>query len=74
MNAARDPITIAIALLGRQKIAESCGVKPNSVTQWKMSGHKVPAHQCKIIERLTDGMVTAEQLRPDVFSHEKDES
>lgn len=56
----------AIDYFGSQKaLAEALGVVPMAVTNWKE--RQVPVLQCIAIERVTEGSVTKEQLRPDIF-------
>lgn len=56
----------AISILGSQeKLAESLGVKQQHVSYWL--NNRVPAERCRDIERATDGAVTCQMLRPDVF-------
>lgn len=50
----------------QSELAARVGVTPAAVTQW-ISGHRrVPEARCPAIERATKGLVTCEQLRPDV--------
>jgi DNA-binding transcriptional regulator YdaS (Cro superfamily) len=61
------PIDRAAKLLGSQvALANALGVTKAAVGQWKDEGRRVPAEHCPAIERLTDGVVTCEELRPDV--------
>lgn len=63
---ATDPLRRAISLIGREKIAELTGVTaPESVSRWHQRG--VPARHCLTIQEATDGLVTAYDLRPDIF-------
>jgi DNA-binding transcriptional regulator YdaS (Cro superfamily) len=57
----------AVAAVGSmQSLAEALGVTKGAVSQWKLSGRRVPAEHCPSIERLTAGAVHCEELRPDV--------
>jgi DNA-binding transcriptional regulator YdaS (Cro superfamily) len=47
-------------------LALRLGVAPQLVTQWSTGSRQVPAERCPVIERLTGGQVTCEELRPDV--------
>lgn len=61
------PIEKAAAILGSQRaLASALGVTKAAVWQWKHDGRRVPAEHCPQIERLTEGAVRCEQLRPDV--------
>jgi len=46
-------------------LANSIGVSQSAPSMWRSRG-EVPADRCPAIERATDGVVTCEQLRPDV--------
>jgi DNA-binding transcriptional regulator YdaS (Cro superfamily) len=63
----------AIDLVGSQTaLAEAIGVHQTTVWFWlHESKQGVPGHHCAAIEAITDGAVTAEQLRPDVFRRVK---
>ena len=50
--------------LNQSEIARQLGVKPQAVQQWFK--RKTPIMRCPEIERITDGKVTCEELRPDV--------
>jgi DNA-binding transcriptional regulator YdaS (Cro superfamily) len=61
------PIDIAAALLGSQQaLATALGVTRAAVSQWKDPDRRVPAEHCLVIQRLTGGKVTCQQLRPDM--------
>jgi DNA-binding transcriptional regulator YdaS (Cro superfamily) len=49
-----------------QALGEKLGVTKGAVGQWKLPGRRVPAEHCPAIERLTEGAVRCEDLRPDV--------
>lgn len=60
-----NPIDRAAKHLGSQRIlATMIGVTPGAVSQWKTAG--VPVEHCPRIERLTDGAVRCEEMRPEV--------
>lgn len=50
--------------LNQSEIARQLGIKPQAVQQWFKT--KVPAERCPDIERISNGYVTCEELRPDV--------
>lgn len=47
-------------------LAAHLEITKGAVSQWKDEGRKIPAEYCPTIERLTEGRVTCEELRPDV--------
>lgn len=49
----------------RAAIARNLGITKGAVWQWEHGG-RVPAEYCPQIERMTDGAVRCEDLRPDV--------
>lgn len=49
-----------------KQLAEAIGVAPPLVSQWRTNTRQVPAERCPHIERATKGVVTCEELRPDV--------
>jgi DNA-binding transcriptional regulator YdaS (Cro superfamily) len=54
---------------GVTALAEKLGVRQSVVSNWKTRGSnpRVPAERCIAIEQATDGAVTRQELRPDVF-------
>lgn len=61
------PIERAISIAGGiSAMARSLGVSAPTVHQWKSGGRQVPAERCPEIERITNGAVTCEELRPDL--------
>ena len=50
-----------------ERIAQESGVTREAVAQWVYKRHRVPAHHCITVERVTGGEVSREELRPDVF-------
>ena len=61
------PIDRAARIVGTQAaIAKGLNVSKTAVSQWKDEGRRVPAEHCPLIERATKGLVTCEELRPDV--------
>ena len=57
----------AISIVGSATaLAHHLNITKGAVSQWKDEGRKVPAEYCPAIDRLTNGAVTCEDLRPDV--------
>lgn len=50
----------------QQKLAEALGVTAAAVNHVVMGRRSIPAAWCPVIEKLTQGKVVCEQLRPDV--------
>lgn len=48
------------------RLAENLGIKQPIVSFWVNGQRQVPAERCPEIERITKGLVTCEELRPDV--------
>jgi DNA-binding transcriptional regulator YdaS (Cro superfamily) len=62
------PLDIAINTLGSQAaLARALGVTPQLVHQWRTRTRPVSAKQAIAIDRVTSGVVSKEQLRPDIF-------
>lgn len=65
----KTPLEEAIAIYGTQKaFADILDCDPMAVYRWKENG--VPANRCVQIERVTNGKVTRQDLRPDLFGLE----
>jgi DNA-binding transcriptional regulator YdaS (Cro superfamily) len=63
----KHPIELAADIVGSEvKLATALGVTRAAVNQWKDEGRRVPAEHCPAIERLTNGAVRCEALRPDI--------
>jgi DNA-binding transcriptional regulator YdaS (Cro superfamily) len=59
----------AVEVVGsKAALARAVGVKPPTVHQWINRERPVPAGKCRAIESATSGAVTAEELRPDIFT------
>ena len=58
-----EPVRTTLARLARES-----GVSVSAVKHWMYGIRRVSAERCRVIERLTSGAVTAEELRPDVFT------
>ncbi len=54
----------------RRELADALGVTPPLISQW-LSGHRRISPETALrIERATNGAVTREELRPDIFLRE----
>ena len=51
-----------------KKLAEKMGVSYNCVYQWKARGQQIPLKNIAIIEELSQGKITREMMRPDIFN------
>ena len=49
----------------QREFAEKLGVTQGLVSQWLLNKKAVPAAQCIKIERITNGLVTRQELRED---------
>lgn len=49
-------------------MARDLGISPVTVHQWA-NGKAVPAARCPLVEKLTGGAVSCEDLRPDLAEH-----
>jgi len=48
-------------------LAKAIGVSPVTIHNWAYdAGKQVPAERCPEIEKATSGLVTCEEMRPDV--------
>lgn len=57
----------ACAAMGSQQaLATALDIRSPSISEWRTRG-RVPAERCVEIERVTNGVVAREDLRPDVF-------
>lgn len=62
------PLQTAIDHFGsKAALARALGVEPMTVRQWQVR-NRVPIERAIEIERVTQGAVTREDLRPDVFT------
>jgi DNA-binding transcriptional regulator YdaS (Cro superfamily) len=50
---------------GQTALAKKLGIRQSAVGNWAIRG-RVPAERCPDVERLVNGAVTCEELRPDV--------
>ncbi|MEJ2800607.1 helix-turn-helix domain-containing protein [Comamonadaceae bacterium PP-2] len=51
---------------GPAKVARALGVTVQAVCFWRDGLRSLPAEHCPTLERLNDGRVRCEELRPDV--------
>lgn len=62
----KDALLKAVSICGGQSaLAKAIGVKPQAVQQWIGRG-MAPVERVADIERATNGVVTARELRPDI--------
>ena len=62
------PIWLAIRWFGSQRaLADKLEVHPSMISQIASDRRKMPISMCRDIELLSDGGITREQLRPDIF-------
>lgn len=52
---------------GATRLAEELGVSVSLVSSWRHGRFKVAPRHCPRIEALSEGLITACQLRPEVF-------
>lgn len=55
----------AHAVGGLSILASKLGVSPPTVHEWKTGKRPVPVLRCVSINRVTNGIVTLQELRPD---------
>lgn len=63
-EAALDEVVSIVGSM--QLLADHLGVTKGAVGQWKLDDRRIPAEHCPAIERLVNGKVRCENLRPDV--------
>ena len=49
-------------------LAKFIGVTPTTISEWSSGEKQVPMDRCDEIEIATNGLVTREELRPDLLS------
>ena len=60
-------LDLYLAERGQQtRLASLIDAQPQLVWQWIKGARDVPADRCPDIERATDGVVSCEEMRPDV--------
>jgi len=63
----KEPLERAIAHVGTlRKFCDLLEVSRYTVTGWRNQKWVMPAHHCVKVEKITDGQVRCEELRPDV--------
>ncbi|NSM11357.1 helix-turn-helix domain-containing protein [Moraxella bovoculi] len=61
----KTPLERAISILGSTSaLARAIGITPWAVSKWDKNAP--PKDRCLDIEQVTQGQITAEQLRPDI--------
>lgn len=66
----KTPIQRACDAAGSMsELARRIEVRPPTVHQWVTGLRPVPSERCPQIERVTGGLVTCEELRPDLAEH-----
>jgi Uncharacterized protein conserved in bacteria, prophage-related len=62
-----EALDAAISIIGSQvALARKLRISKAAVGQWKDEGRRVPLSHCAAIESATGGIVTCEDLRPDI--------
>jgi DNA-binding transcriptional regulator YdaS (Cro superfamily) len=70
-NTGMAALAQAVAILGNQsKAAQAIGVSPQAVSEVMRRGRRMPAEWCLKIQQATQGAVTANALRPDLYPKE----
>lgn len=63
----QHPIDIAAEIVGgRPKLAQRIGVSASQLHQWITGMRPIPIPRCVAIEKVTNGAVRCETLRPDL--------
>lgn len=63
-----EPLKLAVAICGSQKeMAGKLGISQNHLSNCVNGRANIPAKYCRKIEAITNGDITAEELRPDIF-------
>jgi len=57
---------MVVGFVSNMLLAKQMGAKTSNVCLWAKGKKKVPTNRCPDIERITEGKVTCEELRPDV--------
>ncbi|MEY2666377.1 MAG: hypothetical protein RLZZ384_548 [Pseudomonadota bacterium] len=56
-----------IEFFGTQyRLAKALNIKPQNVTQW-IAANQIPLKQAINIEKASNGKITREQIRPDIY-------
>ncbi len=63
-----DPqiVDAILSFCTQAELARACDLKRQAIAQWFKGLRPVPAKYCGVIETVTEGVVKAEQLRPDL--------
>lgn len=51
---------------GPSKVARQCGVSVQAVCFWRDGERALPAEHCITLEKMNNGLVRCEEMRPDV--------
>lgn len=63
-----EPYRRALEIIGNaSKVAREVNVTPAAVLDRLKRGRRAPAEWCIALERLTHGLVTRQELRPDIY-------
>lgn len=57
---------LAVKIISRKILAKKLGITTQAISQWRI----VPARHVFAVEAMTEGVITASELRPDMFDHE----
>ena len=64
-----SPIEVAVSFFGSQsQLARKLGVNRSTVNSWIHGRNRIPAEKAVSIEKLTNSLVTRNDLRPDLFN------
>lgn len=63
-----SPLDRCVQILGsKSAVARAVGIKPQSAIEIINNGGRVPAEWCIPLERATEGQVSRNELRPDIY-------
>ena len=64
-----EPVKKAVSLLGSQaKLAEKISLTQGAVSKWVLGKSSPTGENARAIEIATGGLVTRQELRPDIFN------
>ncbi len=68
MNVKTNPLQKAVDITGSQAaLARALSVMPPVVNQWLKGKRPIPVQACVLIERVTSGVVSRRDLRPEDY-------